>query len=210
MELSREKKGEGNLSTLSNVISLAVSVRHGPFDNPRYAIAILVSVRMSRGFTAVWICNISLFCGEVTRCTLQCARMCMYMCIYIYVYIICMHIYIVFLNKPDLSSPVAWLPYAYLPSMPRLLMVKCKARNARSFRPRTDDNTIIYLAPFEILILNHAFPASLPLALSRLGQLQMHLEEILYLHRAFSAECGCLILDFICLMGKSPSISYKH
>lgn len=174
MELSLEKKGEGNLSTLSNVISLAVSVRHEPFDNPRYAIAILVSVRMSRGFTAVWICNISLFCGEVTRCTLQCTRMCMCMYIYTYVYIhmyilyvyICIHIYIVFLNKPDLSSPVAWLPYAYLPSMPRLLTVKCKARNARSFRPRRDDNTIIYLAPFEILILNHAFPASLPYSAS--------------------------------------------
>lgn len=66
----------------------------------------------------------------------------------------------VFLNKPDLSSLVAWLPYAYLPSMPRLLTVKCKARNAQSFRPRKDDNTIIYLAPFEILILNHASPIS--------------------------------------------------
>lgn len=49
---AREKKGERNLSPLRHHFLSAVSARRMPFDNPRYAIAILVSTRMSRGFTA--------------------------------------------------------------------------------------------------------------------------------------------------------------
>lgn len=145
----------------------------GPFDNLRYAIVVSASVRMSRGFTAIWICNIS-SCGELRVVRYNACACSIYTCICIKLYIY------ISLSKPDLSSLVTCLLYAYLPSLPRLLTMAeaCKGRNAGSFRPQRDDNTIIYPSPFEILILNHALSSSslllLPLflRLTRIKRLQ--------------------------------------
>lgn len=93
MELSRAPHARGRTGGIcrhSSAISLAISARRdGPFDNPRYAIAILVSVHMSWVFThgpyeyAIFL----QLHGEVTRCTLQCERVYKYLYVYTHKYI---------------------------------------------------------------------------------------------------------------------------
>lgn len=69
-------------------------------------------------------------------CTLQ----------YAYVYV-----YTILLNKPDLSSPIAWLPYMHI-FLLLATVCSCKARNRGLFAYKRTTIRLFILNPFEILI----------------------------------------------------------